>query len=84
MEVRMMTSASTSLSVKGQVVIPKKVREALGLRPGARLLVNVVGDEILLRRAPTGIGKRLYGIYRGTDLLRDLREERRRELEKGR
>ena len=39
--------AETALSVKGQVVIPKQVRELLGLQPGDGLVVCVEGDTIL-------------------------------------
>lgn len=47
-------------------------------------MVELDGDRIVLRRPPVGIGKRLYGIYRGTNLLGDLQAEHRREIDSGR
>lgn len=38
----------TVVSSKGQVVIPKEVRERLGLLPGTRLRVRVEGKRIVL------------------------------------
>jgi AbrB family looped-hinge helix DNA binding protein len=42
-------SASTRLSAKGQVVIPKSVRDANGWRPGLELLVEVTDGGVILR-----------------------------------
>lgn len=38
------------VSGKGQVVIPKEVREMLGIRAGGKLAVIVKDDEIILRK----------------------------------
>ena len=45
----------TQLSSKGQLVIPKLIREALSLAPGTRFSVEAVDGNILLRpSASTG------------------------------
>lgn len=40
---------ATSVSTKGQVVIPCEIRKRLGLGPGARLVVATDGESVLLR-----------------------------------
>ena len=40
----------TRLSSKGQIVVPRAVREALGLEPGAKFVVLADGDTIILKR----------------------------------
>ena len=44
----------TTVSSKGQVVIPKEIRDRHGLDPGTRLEVEDRGDVIVLRRAGPG------------------------------
>ncbi len=41
---------TTRLSEKGQVVIPKDIREKLGLGYGSRFLVVATGDSIVLQK----------------------------------
>ncbi|MBC7099825.1 AbrB/MazE/SpoVT family DNA-binding domain-containing protein [Candidatus Bipolaricaulota bacterium] len=72
--------AVTSVSAKGQVVIPKKVREVLGLKPGDKLLVSVEGEAIILKPLREKDITRLWGKYRGIPLLDDLEAEHRAEL----
>jgi len=38
------------VSSKGQIVIPKEIREVLGIVPGSRLVVMLTDDEILLKK----------------------------------
>jgi AbrB family looped-hinge helix DNA binding protein len=47
---------STTLTIKGQVTIPKKIRDALNLQPGCKLnfAVNDAG-EVLLQKEETGL-----------------------------
>jgi AbrB family looped-hinge helix DNA binding protein len=35
---------------KGQVVIPKRIRNALGLKPGVDVTIEVRGEEIVISR----------------------------------
>ena len=43
---------TVKVSSKGQIVIPKKLREAHHITPGMEFVVSSVGDEIRLRSAP--------------------------------
>ena len=39
----------TSLSTRGQVVIPNKIRENLKLKPGTKMIIIQEGNNILLK-----------------------------------
>lgn len=43
---------TSTISEKGQVTIPKKLRDALGIRPGDRLEFETRGDAIRIRKRP--------------------------------
>jgi AbrB family looped-hinge helix DNA binding protein len=70
-----------TLSTKGQVTIPKDVREALHLRPGDKILFDVTGgDRAVVRKAEpsrlTEILDRLGPTKEtGVDYQRRLRRE---------
>jgi len=40
--------AGSKITAKGQTTIPKEVRDALGLRPGDRVLFVRKGDDVVL------------------------------------
>ena len=46
---------STTMTLKGQVTIPKQIRDSLGLKPGAKLdfAVNRDGEVVLQRTENT-------------------------------
>jgi len=64
---------------KGQVVIPKRIRDRLGLRPGDRVRVEQEGSGVRLSRAVTV--DELVGSLPPSDVtpLDALMEERRRD-----
>jgi antitoxin PrlF len=45
-------AAFSRVSVKSQTVIPREVRERLGIRPGDRLRYRMTKDGVILDRAP--------------------------------
>ena len=49
---------------RGQVVIPKPIREALGIRPGDRLIVEITAGGVLMYRQPDSYTKALRGLYK--------------------
>ncbi len=75
------------LSSKGQIAIPKEVREELGLTQGDELAVDVRGSEIVLKKRSDADWERWTGAFKGLPLLEDLaadREfERLRDEQKG-
>ena len=54
------------LNEKSQIVISKKMRQALGLKPGDQLAAVVESDKIILRLKPKNPAARLRGIGKGT------------------
>jgi AbrB family looped-hinge helix DNA binding protein len=61
---------------KGQVVIPKELRDELGIEPGDEVSFWRHDDHVAVRRA----GRvELRGRFRGHDLVAVLDDERRRD-----
>ncbi|MFZ5821152.1 MAG: AbrB/MazE/SpoVT family DNA-binding domain-containing protein [Chloroflexota bacterium] len=69
------------LSSKGQLVLPKKIREQLYLKNGDQFQARVLDGKIILDPVKNGVIERLHGILAGSDVLKDLEEEHRREVE---
>jgi len=82
------TLATVVTSTKNQVVIPKRERDRVGLKPGMRVSVTVVDDHIEIRPLPENPVEHFHGYFkRGPSLTQALfaerRKERRREDQKG-
>ncbi|HEX5593395.1 MAG TPA: AbrB/MazE/SpoVT family DNA-binding domain-containing protein [Solirubrobacterales bacterium] len=65
------------VGAKGQVVIPKELREQAGLGPGADVDFEAVGDGIVIRRAPRPSS--LRGRFDKSGMADRLLEDRRNE-----
>jgi AbrB family looped-hinge helix DNA binding protein len=77
---RSSTMPTVVTSAKGQVVIPKKERDRVGLRPGMRVSVSVVDDHIEIRPLPEDPVGHFHGYFRkGPSLTRALLDERRKD-----
>ena len=72
----------TTMSSKGQVVIPVRMRRALGLDKSTRFQVEQRDGCIVLRPVRDDDWRSLRGSSRGESLTRWLERERRREMEK--
>lgn len=69
------------LSSKGQLIIPKPVRKALGVEQGTQFHVRLQeGSIVLVPVAPSPISA-LYGKYSDVDFLADLEQEHRQEVD---
>jgi AbrB family looped-hinge helix DNA binding protein len=86
-----MEQVFSTFSSKGQLVIPAKVREALGIEPGTRVAIRQDGARLILepetRAAKLRLIDELQGLTAGLPsgtamLLEDRRMERERELAK--
>lgn len=72
---------TVKLSGKYQIVIPREVRQRLGLAAGDGLLVEVQGNTIVLVPRPRSYAKRLRGLHKevwaNVEAAAYVREERK-------
>ncbi len=78
---------TVTVSPKGQIVVPKEVREALGIKPSQKLFIKVVKDHAEIIPLPKDPVEGFCGIFsKGSSLtkalLRERKEEARLEKEK--
>jgi len=77
------STVETYMTVKGQIVIPSKVRRRLGMKEGTRVQVDV--DEGAQRIILTPITREyiegVRGRYKGKGLLKALAADKKRERE---
>jgi len=70
---------------KGQIIIPKELRDALGITPGKRLSLKLVDDHMEVRPLPDDPIEHLTGIFKDVpqamaeELLRERAQDDRRD-----
>ena len=65
---------TVTVSSKGQIAIPKEIRERLDIRAGTKLALYA------LRRALSSDWRQMQGAYKGPSLNAARKQERRKEL----
>lgn len=74
-----MASQITTVSTKGQFVIPAEMRSALGIKPGTRIAVTHERGKIILQPVTAELVEETRGILKGgPSLSKSLLRERRR------
>jgi len=68
------------LSSKGQMIIPKPLRQALRLEAGSRLRIRLEGPRIIIEPEITSPVTALFGKYPEANFLADLETEHRQEI----
>lgn len=74
--------ATTKLSSKGQLVLPKSIRKAIKAEPGTAFKVSIHDGKIILEPILESFLDYLYGKFQGLSLLEDLEEEHAKEIQK--
>ena len=71
---------TTRVSKKSQIVIPKEIRETVGIIEGDELIVDVEGDRVILKVKPKNYTRKLRGlhknVWKGIDPRKYVRGER--------
>ncbi|GAH14011.1 unnamed protein product [marine sediment metagenome] len=66
------------LSKKGQIVIPKEIREKFGIKPGDAVIFKIQGEKVILERIQEKMSDILINsepIEKSLDFQRKLRDE---------
>lgn len=72
---------ATKISSKGQLVVPKEVREKLKIKPGTFFQVRLEDNNIILTPMEKRPIDRLYGKFAGEKILMELEKEHAEEIE---
>jgi AbrB family looped-hinge helix DNA binding protein len=68
-------------SVKGQVVIPRRLRREFEIEEGTRAQVTATPQGILIRPVTRAYIRSLRGSLKGSGVMRAVMEDRKRERE---
>jgi AbrB family looped-hinge helix DNA binding protein len=72
-----------TVSSKGQIAIPKAVRERLNLKPGTEIQIDVKGETLIMKRVVSKFPdwRTMEGmVKRGPSLTKALEQERAAEV----
>jgi len=61
---------AVKLGNRSQLIIPKKIRERLGLGPGKEVLLKTVGNTVVIKARPENYTQYMCGL--GKDIWEDI------------
>ncbi len=64
-KVRLMNTHEAKLSSKNQIVVPRQVRDALGIKSGDKLLLVVRGGTVIMLQKPKKHSSAVSGMAKG-------------------
>ena len=68
---------TVKVSSKGQLVLPKSIRERFGIEPGDEVEIIEMGNELIL--VPIKKGTKLRGLVKFDKPVKDILDEARKE-----
>jgi AbrB family looped-hinge helix DNA binding protein len=66
------------MSKKGQIVIPKEIREKFGIKPGDAVIFKIQGDKVILEKIQEKMSEILINskpVEKSLDFQKKLRDE---------
>jgi AbrB family looped-hinge helix DNA binding protein len=70
----------TTVSTKGQMVIPSEMRASLGIKPGTRIAITQDGPRIVLEPISEELVDKTRGMFSGKpSLSEELKRQRQRK-----
>jgi AbrB family looped-hinge helix DNA binding protein len=73
---------TVSFTVKGQVVIPRKIRREFEIEEGTQAIIETTPDGILLKPITGKHIRSLRGKYKHLDLMKGLMESRKEDRQR--
>ena len=70
------------VTVKGQIVIPARLRKKVGIKKGTRVFLEERDGDIIVHPATPDFYERTFGILKGGGLVKTLAESRKKERER--
>lgn len=71
----------STVTMKGQIVIPAKLRQKTGIKEGTRVYLEEKNGDIIVHPATPAFYQRHFGLLKGQNLVGDLAEFRKKEKE---
>lgn len=76
------TMEESTVTRKGQMVIPSRLRKKVGIEEGTKVFLEEKNGDIIIHPATPGFYDRTFGFLKGGGLTQALEESRREDRER--